>query len=316
MQLPLPLQQAIQKEAEELPLHKLKTAQERLSLSYRNITGDKKGLFLKTPEEKIAYLMTRMPATYAAVRKVLEEVKKRIPNLNIQTLLDLGSGPGTVLWAAHDLFPLLKATLLEKDAEMIVIGKRLSPFSFTEWIHQDIVKMQELPKADLVVISYAMGELDSAEQTALLAKAWEAASQALIVIEPGTPYGFSSILQARTSLIEWGASLAAPCPGHMKCPMEGKDWCHFSVRLERSSLHRQMKTGELGYEDEKFSYMAASKLSVHPVEARILRHPQQRSGHVNFVLCTLDGKQNKVVSRREGESYHAARKLEWGDGFE
>ena len=57
------------------------------------------------------------------------------------------------------------------------------------------------------------------------------------------------------------------------------DWCHFAQRLERTSLHRHLKSGELGYEDAKFSYMVAAKEEVARVKARIIRHPLIGKGH-------------------------------------
>jgi ribosomal protein RSM22 (predicted rRNA methylase) len=107
------------------------------------------------------------------------------------------------------------------------------------------------------------------------------------------------------------------------------DWCHFSQRLERSSQHRQLKGGELGYEDEKFSYLIAARSETlasdaspgatsHGVtsqkQARIVRHPGKHSGHIQLSLCTTQGKiENRTVTRSSKSAYKLARKAEWGD---
>lgn len=48
-------------------------------------------------------MAARMPACYAAVYKVLEEVSMRLPLFNPESMLDFGSGPGTAIWAAHEV---------------------------------------------------------------------------------------------------------------------------------------------------------------------------------------------------------------------
>ena len=92
------------------------------------------------------------------------------------------------------------------------------------------------------------------------------------------------------------------------------DWCHFSQRVERTSQHRQLKGGALGYEDEKFSYLVAGKADASPTAARIVRHPGKHSGHVQLVLCTSQGQiENRTVTRSSKDAYKLARKAEWGD---
>ena len=99
--------------------------------------------------------------------------------------------------------------------------------------------------------------LGEPERSRLVEKAWEATSRALLLVEPGTPAGFEIIRAAREQLIAAGAFIGAPCPHETPCPMAAGDWCHFAVRVERTRLHRQAKGGDLGYEDEKFSFVAS-----------------------------------------------------------
>src|SRR5207244_3373275 len=100
------------------------------------------------------------------------------------------------------------------------------------------------------------------------------------------------ILAARDLLVAAGLRIAAPCPHSADCPIgPGTDWCHFSARVSRSSLHRQVKGGSLPYEDEKFSYVAAvhpeaRSAAPRPAAARVLRRPQIRKGQVLLELCT------------------------------
>src|SRR5262249_25331226 len=138
----------------------------------------------------------------------------------------------------------------------------------------------------------------------------------LLVIEPGTPVGFERIRMIRRQLIEWGACMVAPCPHTLRCPMEGGDWCHFAARVERTSLHRKLKGGTLGYEDEKYSYVAVSKEPCPLPTARILSEPSRHSGHVTLKLCTRDEWiQHPILSRKQGDRYKQAKKASWGDSF-
>ncbi|MGQ4438773.1 MFS transporter [Streptomyces violaceoruber] len=112
-----------------------------------------------------------------------------------------------------------------------------------------------------------------------------------------------------------GFRVAAPCPHSAACPIEaGTDWCHFAARVSRSSLHRQVKSGSLAYEDEKFSYVAATRLPVEPAASRVVRRPQIRKGQVLLDLCASDERlRRSTVTKRHGDLYKAARDAAWGD---
>jgi ribosomal protein RSM22 (predicted rRNA methylase) len=140
--------------------------------------------------------------------------------------------------------------------------------------------------------------------------------ETVLVVEPGTPRGYATVLAARAGLVGAGMGVAAPCPQSGACPLAGPDWCHFSVRLPRTPALRRLKGGELGYEDEKFSFVAATRTSVTPAPGRVLRHPRRRGGHVILRVCGVDGTvTDPVVSRRAGAVYRAARKAQWGDAW-
>ena len=95
---------------------------------------------------------------------------------------------------------------------------------------------------------------------------------------------------------------------------EGKDWCHFSVRIPRGKYHRRAKEAALPYEDEKYSYLVISKTPHPPLGDRIIKAPIVKTGHVILDLCTQNGQlERRIVSKSEGTPYTQARDKEWGD---
>ncbi len=323
MTLPEDLSNALEKQFSKGPRSILTAAAADLTNRYRSPDRDQLQTFITTDQHRLAYLAARMPATYAVVNRVLEECRNRVPEYLPKTMCDIGAGPGTATWAALTVFPeITSATLYEKDPEWLKLGKTLMEQSTRPalrtavWKETDLAREFTLAGHDLVVLSYVVGELSPEALTASVSQAWVAAAQMLVVIEPGTPHGFERIRTVREQLIKAGGFLVAPCPHQDKCPMSGGDWCHFAKRLERSSLHMAVKDVSVGYEDEKYSYVVASKTPVELPEARILRHPQHHSGHTEFVLCTKTGLEKRTISRRHKDLYKRAKKLEWGDVLE
>ena len=318
MQLPRDLAAAIGSLIQGRELKAIRRASEELTESYRS---GRTRLGLVTPEHRLAYLLVRLPATYAAVAAVLQEVRARAGE--VRSVLDLGSGPGTAAWAAAEIFPELeRVTLIERDAAMVALGRKLAAahpvLSRAEWMVNDLRSARFEPH-DLVMAAYSLSEMPGGDgQAGVSTNAWGAAQKAFAVIEPGTPRGFASLLPLRDALLAQGQHIAAPCPADAECPMKDRpgDWCHFAARLERTSLHRRLKSGALGHEDEKFSYLVFSREPATPqAEARILRHPVHGKGHIKLTLCQAPHVREITVAKSEGAVFGAARRASWGDAW-
>ena len=170
--------------------------------------------------------------------------------------------------------------------------------------------------ADLVVASYVIGEIGTAEQAALAALMWEKTRDTLLVVEPGTPTGYARIIALRGRLIVAGAHVAAPCPHDGTCPLQAPDWCHFTQRLQRSRAHKQVKGAELPYEDEKFAYVALTREPVAARPARVLAQPDISKVEITAKLCTPAGLVLSRTPRRAKADYALARRWRWGDAVE
>lgn len=300
-------------------LNKLSKEREKLSSLYRETNRQSNLKSLASDDQRLAYITSRLPATYAVVYQVLKQALLRTGGKPISSLLDIGAGPGTALLAAQSAeISLIKATMIERDLGFIALGKRLTDdFEGIEktWIAQDITKEFTVPKHDLVIASYCLNELDESNRIKLVQRLWELSDHLLILIEPGTKATFSSFKKIRTHLIDHGAHLIAPCPHSLNCPLAEPDWCHFSVRIERSSAHRKTKDATLNYEDEKFSYLIFSKNPFETCQSRVLRRPFKGEGFVKLQLCSKNEIENKTITKRNKNQYSYAKKIEWGDEF-
>ena len=134
-------------------------------------------------------------------------------------------------------------------------------------------------------------------------------------VEPGTKYGFKKIKFIRQKLIDKNAKIIAPCPNELKCPIKQNDWCHFFTRLKRSKTHKYIKGADLAFEDEKFSYVVATKEDVTHFRSRVLRNTKSQKDEIDLTLC-LDGEVKKEkVFRKDKQRFKKAKKLKWGDVF-
>lgn len=303
----------------DLPTKDLVAAFEQLATSY---TDARPRTNVSTATEAAAYAIGRGVATNAAVERVLGELAAARPDWRPKTVLDLGAGIGSASWAAASIFDSLEeVTLVERSDAMITLGRELTSRSDHDaltgatWIRGDTTGPQE-GSWDLVIAAYVLGEIHENERRSVVARWFDATSCELVIVDVGSPKGFEAVLVARDSLIERGATITAPCPHEAVCPLAGTtDWCHFGARVPRSRMHRQVKGGDRSFEDEKFSYVSASKQGSVERASRILRRPDIGSGLVRLHLCAPTGLEQVTVSRRHGQTYKRARKAAWGDAW-
>jgi len=295
----------------------LKTAAARLSERYRagpsHATGD---------AEILAYLVTRLPATYAASRAALTALAERRPDFRPRSLLDLGAGPGTAAWAACDVFPSLETlTLVEREGRFRDWGKILAstdPKMFNaDWVSMDLERQGgPFGTHDLVIASFSLAEITSAALPGLIDHAWDATADTLLLVEPGTKAGAARIQAARTQILLRDGHAVAPCPQNNACPLadHASDWCHTAIRLPRSEAHRMVKVADRGFEDEKFSYIALSRKPADTSGARVLFPVRVGKVEAQARLCKPDGSANwHNIPSRDKLRYKRARKWAWGD---
>lgn len=292
---------------------KMTAASEELSLRYRSEGGSGRSL-VKEEREVLAYAAVRMPATFGAVCRALELTLARWDG-GISSVLDIGAGTGAACHAAQLLTECTHITCIEREERMISPGRELTEARgiSAEWIRADISAGLSY-HADLVIASYCLNELSPEAWRTALIGLWSSADRLLLLVEPGTPQGFSRIKQARELLVAEGGYIAAPCPHSSECPLPENDWCHFTARIARSKLHKQLKGGDAPYEDEKFCFLAVSKEPCHGAASRILRHPRIESGRITLRLCTERGISDRLVTRKS-PLFKAARKSDSGDTF-
>lgn len=262
--------------------------------------------------DALAYLVARFPATHAAAQAALLRAAEASPHFAPASLLDVGAGPGTVAFAARGVWPSLKdLTLLEPNAVFRGMAQELSPDA--RIMPGDLGS--ELPPADLVTAGYVLAELDRMEIPQVARDLWRAAKAMLLLIEPGTPEGFARIRIVRDTLIGEGAHITAPCTHDQVCPLSGGDWCHFSQRLARSRDHMLVKSASVPFEDERYSYLVASRTPLAHPGARIVKPPIKQKPAILLPLCDASGLHLKSVPRRDKEQFRLARKKDWGDLF-
>lgn len=72
-------------------------------------------------------MAARLDGGFAAVFRAFHEIQARIPEFQPQTLMDFGSGTGSVAWAAHSTWgqSLREYVCVDRSAAMLGLAEKL-----------------------------------------------------------------------------------------------------------------------------------------------------------------------------------------------
>ncbi|KAI8887502.1 Rsm22-domain-containing protein [Backusella circina FSU 941] len=296
------------------------------------------------PRESIAYAAGVLPSNYAAIKNIMSELSNRLPDFKPVSMLDFGTGPGTAIWAAREHFNIDKCTAVDLSEDMLRVAEYLEesvktendkPIEFKRYFAID-----PKSKTDLVISAFTLGDVASeALQKSTIEQLWEQTKDVLVLIDRGTPIGFSHIARARQWVLDLAGTnghVVAPCPHDKLCPLlfspEAKpdeNWCHFSQRVQRPPFLMKTKHSKFNSEDAKYSYVILRKGPRPVIDnesniaqqayqwPRLIQPPLKKNGHVVMDVCASQGEiQRMVIPKSQGKlPYRDARKAMWGDLF-
>jgi ribosomal protein RSM22 (predicted rRNA methylase) len=326
LSLPPELEDAITETLRAVPSSQWMSAARHLSERYRADRDTQKASkpLASGPKEALGYAGLVMPAAYAQLAGAMSATVERASAFAPVTMLDLGSGPGTALWAAAEHWPSLRTMhAWEREAAFIDLGKRLARSASHDAVKQAAWRQVSLegtlpastPTYDLIVIGHVLNEMPEALQRALVQSAWEHCSGVLLIVEPGTSVAFPVVRAARDQLLAAGAHTLAPCAHDNPCPLQN-DWCHFPQKLHRPEFQQRVKEGTAGWEEAKFSYAAMARFPRgDPIWGRLIHQPQVSKGGVELIVSSREGIVRPRIPKRDHARYRPAVDLHWGDSI-
>jgi len=280
----------------------------------------------------LTYLVGRSVQNYGVLRKIFTEIKSRDKDFRPQSLFDFGSGVGTVMWAASELWSdtLKEYFCVDVSEPMIELSERLAKAAkpkINEIFYRQYFPISMNRSYDIVVSAYSLFELPSMESRLdTILKLWMKTENYLIIVEEGTNAGFKLVNEARDFVLKYAnskrrretqfAHVFSPCPHDLKCPRFATDNtpCNFNVLY-----HPLRLLGGQRHKPEFYSYVVLKK-SKRPEDdeqwPRIVRAVLNRSNHTICRMCTANGelKEEIFTKYKHGRHmYRCAKGSEWGD---
>ncbi|XXF76838.1 small ribosomal subunit Rsm22 family protein [Myxococcaceae bacterium GXIMD 01537] len=299
--------------------------------------------YMDDPKLLGAYLLFYWPVSYAQARQALGELPSRPRHV-----LDLGSGPGPLAFAALDA-GAAEVTAADRSKAALTLARALAveageSLSTREW---DPTKKGPLPegKYDVITMGHVLNELYGtgdkavAQRAALLEQvlAQVKPGGSLLVLEPALRETSRALLQVRDVMVGKGYAVRAPCMFRGACPalIKESDWCHAERQWQMPRVVEELaRAAGLHKEALKMSYLALAPQGEAWPELpegrlfRIVSEPLEGKGRHRYIGCGPEGrvglamqekhrteKNERFFKLRRGDVIAVSETEEKGDGF-
>ena len=311
-------------EGKKISVQRLRLAHAALESDYRENTSVAPIADVTTA---MSYVAVRMNPIYSILHLIFSELRNDLASsAQPETLLDIGSGPGTALFAACSVWDgLSRLVAVERQSVFISIAKALvqeiqkagelgMPYRNLSWERSSVSSLVSKERVDLSVASFMLGELSESDVLPCIDSIWSRTKRFFVIVEPGTMKGFARLAGVRMHLISKGAQIVAPCGGNWKCQSK---WCHFSERVTRTKLHQSIKEATLGYEDEHYCYLVASREALPFVGNRIVGTIRSNKFQTVVPVCSSEGGGElhdvTFAKRSQASEYRELKRSKWGE---
>ena len=284
--------------------------------------------YMDDPKLLGAYLLFYWPVSYAQGRQALGELPRRP-----RQVLDLGSGPGPLAFAAMDAGgqQILAA---DRSAQALQLARALATeageaLSTREWDPTRSAPPEG--RYDLITMGHVLNELFGtgpkavAQRASLLERLSTqlAPGGTLLVLEPALRDTSRALLEVRDALVAKGFAVRFPCLFRGPCPalIKETDWCHAERPWTPPRVVEEIaRAASLHKESLKMSYLALAppgEAWAEPPSGRVFRivsEPLAGKGRQRYMACGPEGRLGLAMQTRHRSDENAIfLKLQRGD---
>jgi SAM-dependent methyltransferase len=276
------------------------------------------------PRLLAAYLLFYWPVSYAQARSVLGELGTRP-----RSVLDLGSGPGPVAFAALDA-GAAEVTAADRSKSALALATKLATDAEEGIATREWSPDRPLPDGefDLITMGHLLNELPADRRVPLVeaALAKLRPKGSVVILEPALRETSRGLLTVRDALVAKGYAVRAPCLWRGACPalLKESDWCHAERSWRMPALVESIaRAASLHKEALKMSYLVLAPKGEawrEPPPGRVFRivsEPLEGKGRARYMGCGPEGRVGLAMQHRHVRPGNEAfMKLDRGDVIE